>query len=118
MPVARPEFSGATFPRDQMRSELADLQQNLRHQVETPSLPGEDNDQVVALRRTRHVVNAFEQLLDEHPIGPDGRCRRCRWWQACPAAAAVRVCVTGWLSTGGLAERREGDPGAVSTRRL
>jgi hypothetical protein len=79
------------------------------------SLNGQTIDQAVVGRRIRHLISMVRQILDEHSH-PDGK--RCPQRNACPADEILRCYVTDWLNTGGLADRREGDPAAVSTRRL
>jgi len=101
----------------QLRSELVELERTLIGPVAQVRSPG-DQDRAVARRRMRHTVEALTFVLDAHPVDAQGRCHTCGRLRRCPASELLRAWVSGWLNTGGLADRTEGDPELVSSRRL
>lgn len=111
--------AGGPLIRRQMREELESLRDVLADEnTRLPFGVPDDADPAVVRRRTQHAIDANLQLLDEHPPGEDGRCTKCRRRAVCPAGEILRIYVALWITTGGLAQRREGDPAGVSTRQL
>ncbi|GAA3594950.1 hypothetical protein GCM10022223_07590 [Kineosporia mesophila] len=115
--IPRQEASSSIDLRAHLRTELAELERTLvgpLHQVKSEG----DEVRAVARRRLRHTVEALTFVLDAHPVDGAGRCHTCGRLRKCPASELLRAWVSGWLNTGGLAMRREGDPELVSSRRL
>ncbi|GAB6898186.1 hypothetical protein [Kineosporia succinea] len=102
-----------------MIEEISNVVARLRDETKpSPVDLPDDVDPAVGRRRARHALTAVVEVLEQHPADDMGRCKRCRRRAICPAGELVRQYVLGWMVTGGLADRREGDPAAVSTRRL
>lgn len=115
--IPRQEGSSAAELMAQLRSELSELERTLVGPAAQVRSPG-DEHRAVARRRMRHTVEALTFVLDAHPVDGQGRCRSCGRLRRCPASELLRAWVSGWLNTGGLADRKEGDPDLVSSRRL
>ncbi|GLY29084.1 hypothetical protein [Kineosporia sp. NBRC 101731] len=86
-------------------------------QGETVQLLRDGSADLAAGRVTRQALTAVLRVLDDHTADAHGQCRSCRRRQACPAAELRQAYIDEWLATGGLAQRVEGDPDRVSTRR-
>jgi len=115
--IPRQEGTSAHQLMSQLRLELAELERTLvgpADQVRSD----QDAARAVARRRMRHTVEALTFVLDAHPVDGQGRCHTCGRLRKCPASELLRAWVSGWLNTGGLADRTEGDPELVSSRRL
>ncbi|MDP9824885.1 hypothetical protein [Kineosporia succinea] len=115
--IPRQEGTSAAELRAQLRTELAELDRTLVGPGGQVRSEG-DETRAVARRRMRHTVEALTFVLDAHPVDAAGRCHTCGRLRRCPASELLRAWVSGWLNTGGLADRREGDPELVSSRRL
>ncbi|GAB3286022.1 hypothetical protein GCM10027456_81760 [Kineosporia babensis] len=112
--------AGTPAQRRELLSEVAELDSWLAEKIPGPGDRLDSGlDQRAELRRTRHVIALVPRLIDAHPVDGDNCCTRCsRRGQECPVNDVLRTWIGSWAGTGGLAERREGDPSAVSTRRL
>lgn len=115
--IPRQEPTSTAGLMGQLRTELAELERTLVGPGDQVRSEG-DAARAVARRRMRHTVEALTFVLDAHPVDGQGRCHTCGRLRKCPASELLRAWVSGWLNTGGLADRREGDPELVSSRRL
>ncbi|MBT0769655.1 hypothetical protein KIH74_12025 [Kineosporia sp. J2-2] len=115
--IPRQEGTSSAELMSQLRAELSELERTLVGPGGQVRSEG-DAVRAVARRRMRHTVEALTFVLDAHPVDGTGRCHTCGRLRRCPASELLRAWVSGWLNTGGLADRREGDPELVSSRRL
>ncbi|MCD5312907.1 hypothetical protein [Kineosporia babensis] len=115
--IPRQEGNSAAELMAALRSELAEVERTLVGPA-GPVRSEVDRERAVARRRMRHTVEALTFVLDAHPVDGQGRCHTCGRLRRCPASELLRAWVSGWLNTGGLADRKEGDPELVSSRRL